>query len=83
MTIVSLAIKFNAACHELCKQLHPGVDLDTNAKVKQEMLHLAIKEFDDCCANLNKVYMLSSLQRDAVTPRYQDEVNMPNTIFIP
>ena len=66
MTIVSLAIKFNAACHELCKQLHPGVDLDTNAKVKQEMLHLAIKEFDDCCANLNKVYMLSSLQRDAV-----------------
>lgn len=66
MTIVSLVIKFNAACHELAKRLHPGIDVDTNLKLKQEMLQQAMQEFDECCASLNRTYMLSTLQRDAI-----------------
>ena len=38
MTVVSLAIKFNAACFELGKLQHPGVDVDSSLQIKQQLL---------------------------------------------
>ena len=66
MTVVSLAIKFNAACFELGKFQHPGVDVDSSLQIKQQLLLAAMDEFDSHCTTLNRTYMLSSLQRDAV-----------------
>ena len=66
MTVVSLAIKFNAACFELGKFQHPGVDVDSSLQIKQQLLLAAMDEFDSHCTSLNRTYMLSSLQRDAV-----------------
>eukprot|EP00435_Cladocopium_sp_Y103_P061400 s1331_g23.t1 len=64
MTVVSMAIKFNAACHELGAQQYPGTDIDRNLTIKQKLLDTAMDEYHEHSGS-NQNYALSRDQRDA------------------
>lgn len=64
MTVVSMAIKFNAACHELAAAQFPGQDIDSNLSIKQKVLGTAMDEYHEHSGS-NQSYALSSHQRDA------------------
>ena len=64
MTVVSMAIKFNAACHELGSQQFPGVDIEAQMSTKQKLLAAAMEEYHTHSAGNNN-YALTTHQRDA------------------
>ena len=49
MTVVSMAINFNAACHELGSQQFPGVDIEAQMSTKQKLLAAAMEEYHTQC----------------------------------